>query len=108
MKAIFADAKSKRNGSIGFSYDLLSIDTEWTELDVLKSARLDLYRPKVIVVEANDSKFANEIKEYLTGYDYHLCGFVGGINYFYVNDKSNIERMSEAIAYVASGGCPNV
>ena len=89
-------------------YDLLSIDTEWTELDVLKSAMLYKFIPEVIVVEANDSVFAGEIREFLEIAGYCLCGFVGGINYFYVAKKTNVKRMSEAIAHVVSGNSPNM
>jgi FkbM family methyltransferase len=90
------------------TYELLSVDTEWTELDVLKSASLDRCAPEVIVVEANDGTFAAEIENYLVDFGYHLCGFVGGINYFYVNDKSKVNKMTEAIQYVASGNYPNL
>jgi FkbM family methyltransferase len=92
----------------GKKYELLSVDTEWTELEVLKSAHLDTYRPEVIVVEANSSEFAGEIEKYLKKRGYYLCGFVGGINYFYVNKQSNVSKMAEAISYVASGNCPNM
>jgi FkbM family methyltransferase len=90
------------------TYDLLSVDTEWTELDVLKSAQLEKYIPEVIVVEANDRSRADEIKQYLTAHGYWLCGFVGGINYFFVNRRSSVERMERAISDVASGNCSNV
>jgi FkbM family methyltransferase len=92
----------------GDRYDLLSVDTEWTELEVLKSARLDKYYPDVIVVEANDNAKADEIKHYLDQCGYYFCGFVGGINYFFVNDQSTIDKMGKAISYVASGNCPNL
>lgn len=95
-------------GEIPPNFDLLSIDTEWTELEALASARLGIHHPEVIVVEANDSDFAKEIENYLIAAGYHLCGFVGGINYFYVDNESNVTRMSEAIAHVASGSCPNM
>jgi FkbM family methyltransferase len=90
------------------SYELLSIDTEWTELDVLKSATLHWYTPEVIVVEANDKTYAAAIKDYLLDYHYHLCGYVGGINYFFVKDDDQVERMRDAIQFIVSGGSPNL
>jgi FkbM family methyltransferase len=42
---------------IPFNFDLLSIDTEGSELDVLESLNLTLYRPKLILVEIHDLDF---------------------------------------------------
>jgi FkbM family methyltransferase len=90
------------------NYDLLSIDTEWTELEVMKSADLSKYSPEVIVVEANNKEYAEKIEDYLTGEGYYRCGIVGGINYFYVREKANVDRMKEAITHVASSNSANV
>jgi FkbM family methyltransferase len=94
--------------TIAFRYDLLSVDTEWTELEVLKSAHLSKYSPEVIVVEANNNHYAEKIEAYLTGESYYRCGIVGGINYFYVREKANVDRMKEAITHVASSNSANV
>jgi len=49
----------------GWSIDVVSIDTEGSELDVLDGFDLDQYKPKVLVME-NDRTSGDEIEPYLT------------------------------------------
>ena len=51
--------------------DYLSIDTEGSEYDILKTFDINLYCPKVITVEHNCNKFKDSISAYLIyfGYD---------------------------------------
>jgi len=56
--------------------DLLSIDTEGTDFDVLKSLDIEKYRPKIIVIESHLNKIEDilqsEIYSYLSKKKYRL------------------------------------
>ena len=56
-------------------YALLSVDAEGSDLDVLKSARLDVYRPILICVE--EQAFGNVIHDYLVPQGYERCATLG-------------------------------
>ncbi len=57
------------------SISLLSIDTEGSELQILKSFPFDIIKPRVILVENNFRK--NEFSEFLTSKGYHFCFRLG-------------------------------
>ena len=56
--------------------DLLTIDTEGTDFDVLKSLNITKYKPKIIVIESHlnkiDDILKSEIYIYLIGHKYQL------------------------------------
>lgn len=56
-------------------YALLSVDAEGGDLDVLKSARLDTYRPMLICVE--EQAFGNVIHDYLVTQGYTRSAVLG-------------------------------
>jgi FkbM family methyltransferase len=66
--------------------DFVSIDTEGTELDVLKGFSLNKWNPYLLVIESNyDEK---KITKYPKKFNYVLVD-TAGVNYFYVpNEKS--------------------
>lgn len=63
------------------SVDFISIDTEGTELDILKGFDIQKYKPKLIVIENNFKD--PDIEEYLKGFNYikHQNSYV---NDFYI------------------------
>lgn len=61
--------------------DFISIDTEGTELDVIKGLNLEKYRPKLLVVENNFND--RDIENYLKDFKYVL-DFRHVINDFYL------------------------
>jgi FkbM family methyltransferase len=67
-------------------YALLSIDAEGCDLDVLETAELDRWRPKVICIEEADTQAAT-VPEYLSQYHYRRHS-VRGPNGIYVLDHS--------------------
>jgi len=83
---------------VGSWYEVLSVDTEWTELDVLKGAGLGEYVPEVIVVEANTRALGLDLKDYMARQGYDYCGIVGGINHFYtIGDTAWLEGSIEYV-----------
>lgn len=68
--------------------DLLSVDTEWTNGEVMRGANLQQHRPRVVVVEGGRG-----VREAMASY--HLC-HVNVDNLFYVRDVADIPRMVDA------------
>jgi len=68
-------------------FDLLSVDTEEHDLQVLRSLDLNMYRPRLIVVEDESfdplSPETNPIYQYLLAFDYQLEGYVLKNLYFF-------------------------
>ncbi len=66
--------------------DLLSIDVEGHDLNVLKSLDLNMFRPKLIVVEIEDFNFSNpeqnSVVSHLKGYGYAIEAFDSKNGYF--------------------------
>jgi len=60
-------------------FDLLSIDVEGNELDVLISLQLDVYRPRLVLVEIHGFDLPapcfSEIYSYLNSNGYGLKGY---------------------------------
>lgn len=73
-------------------FDLLSIDVEGHDLEVLCSLDLNIYRPKLIVVEMNKIKISHldshPIYSYLNGHDYEMIGYIG-LNGYFKNKKNS-------------------
>ena len=66
--------------------DFLSIDTEGTELDVLRGFDIERWRPKLFVIENNFNE--SSIKEYLSEFGYVLSERLG-VNDFYLDSRKN-------------------
>ncbi len=63
--------------------DYLSLDTEGTELEILKSVDLNKYKFKIISVEHNHMlKRRNEIFKLLTSYNYKLYKSINADDFF--------------------------
>ncbi|HTZ18833.1 MAG TPA: FkbM family methyltransferase [Dissulfurispiraceae bacterium] len=71
--------------------DLLSIDAEGHDFNVLKSLDIDLYRPKLILIEHLTADIDNilkcEIYSYLTSKGYRLINWVGPTLFFLLPDN---------------------
>ena len=72
--------------------DFLSIDTEGTELEVLKGLDISRWRPKLFVLENNfnESKFS----EYLENFGYVFSKRIG-VNDFFVRLEGRVEEKEE-------------
>ncbi|KYC42849.1 hypothetical protein WA1_12045 [Scytonema hofmannii PCC 7110] len=68
------------------NFDLLSIDVEGHDYEVLSSLNLNIYRPKLIVIEMHKFNIVNpgssEIYEYLKVHNYNMIGYVIMNGYF--------------------------
>jgi len=80
--------------------DMVSIDTEGTELDVLRGFDVGRWSPRLIILEDNAKSFL-PYDDYLSGYARALTI---GINAFYVRDTDDAQRLQDAYrAYERSG-----
>lgn len=66
--------------------DFISIDVEGHEMAVLRGFDLSVYRPMVIVIEANDTYSEKEITEYLIRNHYFFSRKLG-VNLFFCENK---------------------
>jgi len=78
--------------------DLVSIDTEGTELQVLAGMDVARFEPRVLVIEANNGQAAQELKVYLKAFGYVLAGRVA-VNFFFVK-PDDVQAMKRAIGTV--------
>lgn len=71
-------------GSFNFDHiDFISIDTEGTELEVLKGFDIGFWQPKLLVIENNWEENTKEVTDYLEPYGYKLDKRIG-VNDFFV------------------------
>jgi len=75
--------------------DLLLIDTEGTELDVLKGIDLKKRRPKLIIIE--DKIYNLEKHQYLLGHGYKIAKRAM-VNSWYVPKESDLLKISESFS----------
>ncbi len=79
------------------NFDLLSIDVEGHDFEVLSSLNLNIYRPKLIVIEMLEFDFLNpsshKIYEYLIANNYKMIGYVVWNGYFL--DASTTDYLAE-------------
>lgn len=76
--------------------DLISIDTEATSHETLAGARIDYWRPRVVLIEVFTEEERQSIAEQMAAAKYHLAHVNATENYLYVRDARDIERMQEA------------
>ena len=74
--------------------DFLSIDVEGTELNVLRGLDLSKYKPRVLVVEANDQKSEFEQIEYLTVDNDYIYARRLGANLFFVRNVKDLCKIN--------------
>jgi hypothetical protein len=71
-------------------FELLKIDTEWTEDAVLAGFDLTFWLPHVVMVEVNNDAMSTRIAPYMASY--HCVG-LHAVNQIYVRDAEDVERM---------------
>lgn len=74
--------------------DFISIDVEGTETDVLDGLDLNLYQPRVLIIETNTPDFKQVIDRYLSQAGGYMCARSLAVNTFYVRDPADIEQMN--------------
>lgn len=62
--------------------DIVSIDVEGAELLVLKGFDISYYKPRVMIIEANDSSSSELIDNYMKKYKYIKAGRLGANNIY--------------------------
>ncbi len=66
--------------------DFFSLDVEGYELEVLRGTDLENFRPHYILVE---TRFPNEINDYLHGYDFQLIDYLSHHDILYMDKQVN-------------------
>lgn len=68
-----------QENNVPTAFELLSIDVEGNDLSALRSTRLDICKPKLIVIEMHDVDVGNvakhDVAKYLAGYNYKPIAF---------------------------------
>ena len=82
------------NASINPPIDFVSIDVEGAELNVLNGFNLALYRPSVLVIEANDEVYNNKLDAYMQQHRYFKAGRLGRSNNFYCRSWLDAVRLA--------------
>jgi FkbM family methyltransferase len=81
--------------------DILSIDTEGSEIDVFESMDFSKHKPKLLIIEVvTQGKFNSEIQPYFEDKGYHMVGEVGANQIFAL--KKLIVRNPHRIIYGSS------
>ena len=73
--------------------DFISIDVEGHEMEVLKGMDIKLWKPRIILIEANSGEEENEIKEYLVGKMGYILSRKVGVNLFFVRNGDDSEKL---------------
>lgn len=81
----------RRSGFVG-QIDLMSVDVEGAEEDVLDGFDLMYYKPRVILIEANDSDAKERLTTRLTAAGYEYCRSVSN-NLFFSHDPVLIQSL---------------
>ena len=69
--------------------DFVSIDVEGSEIDVLNGLDLDRYRPRVLLLEANNNPALQALDAHLAPRGYHRARSIRW-NHFYARDRNDI------------------
>lgn len=83
----------KINKLIKTKFDFLNIDVEGIDLKVLKSIRLNFYRPTLICVEILDKKKLYLFKKYLKNFRYVFIKKLGPSYFFKYSSKQSILKI---------------
>ncbi len=75
--------------------DFVSIDVEGAEMRVLQGFDLDRFQPRILILEAMDSTYEEQLHDYLTVRGYHRARlFVS--NLFYCRSTEDVETLQQA------------
>ena len=77
----------KINKIIKIKFDFLNIDIEGLDIKVIKSIRLNFYKPKLICIEILNGKEFHLLKKYLNGYNYIYIKKMGPSYFFKLKEK---------------------
>ena len=77
----------KINKIVKIKFDFLNIDIEGLDIKVLKSIRLNFYKPKLICIEILNGKKFHLLKKYLNGYNYIYIKKMGPSYFFKLKEK---------------------
>ena len=72
--------------------DFISIDVEGTEMDVLRGLDLRTYRPRALVVEANDPAEGRRMQQHLRRFGYRLARTIRQ-NLFFTASRSDARKL---------------
>ncbi len=72
--------------------ELVSIDIEGGEIDALRGLDLDYWRPRILIIEADDPQALSELGDYLTPYGYRMARVVG-VNAVYTRTRFDAARV---------------
>ncbi len=73
--------------------DFLSLDVEGTELEVLRGLDMARFKPRVLIVEANDDAAKRATDRYLSDFEY-INARTDEVNSFYVRTPEDAEKLA--------------
>lgn len=73
--------------------DFVSIDVEGHELEVLKGLNLEIYRPRILVIEANTSADETKLDNFLVGQRKYFKAKRLSENVFYCRESSDAQKL---------------
>ena len=76
--------------------ELVSIDVEGTEFDVLEGLDLARWRPRVVIVEANDAVSGEKLVTHMHRAGYELARLIGGANLFFTRTPCDRATIRDA------------
>lgn len=77
----------------GTEIDFISIDVEGTELEVLRGLDINMFRPRVIILEANSEKTKASIDDHLVKLNGYVEARCLGVNIFYVKNPKDADKL---------------
>lgn len=83
--------------------DFLSIDTEWRNAETVRGMDFNRWKPRLVIIEANDIVEQAAIEAVMVRAGYRL-GIVHVNNYFYVRDAADAHRIVACRAAANGGG----
>jgi len=94
VKAATLDGILREHLPAGTPIDFVSIDVEGTELDVLRGFDLRKYRPRVIVIEANDEAAKAALLAFFADFPEYRFARSTGVNLFFVLGEDEAKRLA--------------
>lgn len=94
VKAVTLNNILKNNN--GNELDFISIDVEGAEIDVLNGFDISKYKPRVILIEANDEEHKEKLRSYLSKFNYILAKQVS-VNLFFVSNEQDFDKINKIV-----------